>query len=77
MFQRLGSTEDDKLRCLVSTVVDITLHHALWTFQQEEELSIVVKTKETTEDLREASIDGLEGELYAWIDKYSEYPRTD
>jgi hypothetical protein len=80
MFQRLDGAQDaqdDRLRRLVSTVVDITLHHVLWTFQQEEELTITVKTGESSEDLRESSIDGLEGELYDWIDKYSEYPRTD
>lgn len=56
---------------LIPRVVDTTLHHLLWTLEQEDTVDVAVKTPEgVVPSLREAS-DGLAGELYGWIPRFS------
>lgn len=62
------------IRWLIPQVVDTTLHHLLWTLEQEETVNVAVKTEGAEiASLREAS-DGLAGELYSedgWIARFS------
>jgi hypothetical protein len=52
-------------------IVDITLHYLLWMFEQEEQIDITVCTEVgIVPSLREIS-DGLAGELYDWIPRFS------
>lgn len=56
---------------LIPRVVDTTLHHLLWTLEQEDTVDVAVKTPEgVVPSLRDAS-DGLAGELYGWIPRFS------
>jgi uncharacterized membrane protein YqiK len=64
-------TDDQKetVKEVIMKVVDQTLHHVLWMFEQEEEIDLIVDGV----NLREAS-DGLAGELYGedgLVAKYS------
>jgi len=59
------------IRRIVSYAVDTTLHHLLWTLDRVEWMDVVVHTESgTVASLREAS-DGLHGELYDWIPRFS------
>lgn len=72
-LERLQLSKDqiDLLRRLIPKIVDTTLHHLLWTFEQEESVDIAVKTPAgVVPSLREVS-DGLAGELYGWIPRFS------
>ena len=61
----------DAVLWLVPQIVDETLHHLLWTLEQEESIDIAVKTPAGgVPSLREVS-DGLSGELYDWIPRFS------
>lgn len=64
---------------LLRRAVDRTLHHLLWTFEQEENLNIAINSEtETVESVRDIS-DGLAGELYTedgWIARFSKKPPT-
>lgn len=59
---------------LVPQIVDTTLHHLLWTLEQQEDVMVHVRAGEQdVPDLKEVS-DGLAGELYTdegWIARYS------
>jgi len=59
---------------LLPKIVDTTLHHLLWTIEQEEDINILVKLEEDKYlDIRQIS-DGLAGELYTedgWISRFS------
>lgn len=59
---------------LVPKIVDTTLHHLLWTLEQEEDINVVVQMEENKViNIREVS-DGLCGELYTedgWIARFS------
>lgn len=59
---------------LLPKVVDSTIHHLLWTFEQELVVDIVVKKESgTVNSIRDLS-DGLSGELYTqdgWIVRFS------
>jgi hypothetical protein len=56
---------------LTPEIVDITLHYLLWMFEQEEWIDIAVRTEAgIVPNLREIS-DGLAGELYDWIPRFS------
>lgn len=66
------------LRRLIPQIVDTTLHHLLWTIEQNEEMIALVVATEAglVPSLRDAS-EGLPGELYTesgWIARFSEYP---
>jgi hypothetical protein len=62
------------LRAVISKVVDTTLHHLLWTLEQEEDVKVSVGIDAgVTSDIAKAS-DGLSGELYSdegWIRRFS------
>src|SRR5262249_12270280 len=56
---------------LVPQIVDTTLHHLLRTLEQEESIDIAVKTPVGgVPSIRDAS-DGLAGELYGWIPRFT------
>ena len=78
MMGSLSASELDEVKRFVPLVVDEVLHHMLWTIKQEEEITLLFKDEAgVDQNLREASVDGLEGELYDWVDRYSSYPRSD
>src|SRR5258708_34477246 len=59
------------LQKLIPKIVDTTLHHLLWSLEQDKFVSISIKTDtEVIADIREIS-DGLAGELPDWIPKFS------
>jgi hypothetical protein len=62
------------LHRLIPRIVDTTLHHLLWTLEQERSLNLAVDAEgAVVSSVREAS-DGLSGELYGrrgWIVRYS------
>lgn len=61
----------DVIRWLVPQIVNTTLHHLLWTLEQEKSINVAVKTKsDSISSIREVS-DGLAGELYGWLEKFS------
>ncbi len=59
---------------MVPRIVDTTLHHLLWTLEQEDSLELSVEAEgESTPSIRDES-DGLTGELYrarGWIARFS------
>jgi len=59
---------------IIPQVVDTTLHHLLWTFDQFDNLKLLLLDKDgTTCDVKESS-DGLPGELYGdlgWIKRFT------
>jgi hypothetical protein len=56
---------------LIPRIVDTTLHHLLWTLEQEEVIDVAVRTDTGVfPSIRDAS-DGLAGELYDWIPRFS------
>lgn len=68
----LAPSERHLLGRLVPEIVDSTLHHLLWSLDQDTSVSVAVKTSEgTVGSVREAS-DGLAGELYEWIPRFSD-----
>ncbi len=68
---QLSNEELEFLRRLIPRIVDTTIHHLLWTLEQEESIDIAVKTAvDAVPSLREVS-DGLAGELYGWIPRFS------
>ncbi|MED1793617.1 epimerase [Brevibacillus nitrificans] len=71
----LENEDNELIRALVPRIVDITLHHLLWTIEQEESIDVLSldETGHMT-SIREIS-DGLPGELYTdrgWIARYSQ-----
>ena len=68
------------LHWLVPQIVDTTLHHLLWTLEQEARVEVAVRTPSSVvPNLRDAS-DGLAGDLYGdrgWIARFSSKPRVD
>lgn len=70
-LSRLSPSELALVGRLVPQIVDTALHHLLWALEQDESVEIVVKTPTgAVPSLREAS-DGLAGELYDWISRFS------
>jgi hypothetical protein len=70
-LSRLDPGELALIERLVPQIVDTALHHLLWTLEQEESVDIAVKTSAgVVPSLREVS-DGLAGELYEWIPRFS------
>lgn len=64
----------DAIKWMIPAIIDTTLHHLLWTLEQEESINIAVKNEdEIVERLQDLS-DGLPGELYTedgWIARFS------
>jgi hypothetical protein len=75
--QQLASVDTQMrlvLLSLVPQIVDTTLHHLLWTVEQERSVDIVTKGENgIAHSIRDVS-DGLAGELYSeqgWIVRFS------
>jgi hypothetical protein len=71
----LENEDNELIRALIPRIVDITLHHLLWTIEQEESIDVLSldETGHMT-SIRKIS-DGLPGELYTdrgWIARYSQ-----
>src|SRR6266508_2720070 len=56
---------------LIPQIVDTTLHHLLWTLEQDNSLELQVheESGETTNIAEES--DGLAGDLYDWLPRFS------
>jgi len=56
---------------LIPQIVDTTLHHLLWTLEQDNllELQVHEESGETTNIAEES--DGLAGDLYDWLPRFS------
>jgi len=67
----LGEDERRLLERLIPQIVDTALHHLLWSLEQPGPVEVSVRTPEgVVASLREVS-DGLAGELYDWIPRFS------
>jgi hypothetical protein len=55
------------LQMLIPAIVDTTLHHLLWTIEQEQRLGL---TMDGSPQLRDVS-DGLPGDYVGWKDRLS------
>jgi hypothetical protein len=72
MLSSFDAQQLEVLHRLVPDIVDTTLHHLLWTLEQEKSVDVAVHTAEgVVPSLREVS-DGLAGELYDWIPRFSQ-----
>ncbi|MGX6445706.1 epimerase [Neobacillus sp. K501] len=68
-----ASGQSELINELIPQIVDTTLHHLLWTIEQEDLLDISVIVDYTMVSLKDLS-DGLPGELYTedgWISRFS------
>lgn len=59
------------VRRLVPMIIDTALHHLLWTLEQEESVDISVRTERLLVPSLRGISDGLAGELYGWILRFS------
>lgn len=70
-----SSGQSEMFNDLVPKIVDTTLHHLLWTFEQNELIDINVANGDSKQiSIKEIS-DGLAGELYTedgWISRFSD-----
>lgn len=69
----LSNKEKELIRKLLPKIVDTTLHHFLWTLEQEDSIELLVNDGMKKENINEIS-DGLTGELYTedgWIYRFS------
>jgi hypothetical protein len=77
LHERLRGLSPDQaaaVRDLITDTVDNALHHLLWTIEQEEALSVRMRTGSGySDELRDLS-DGLAGELDPWAKRFSRYP---
>lgn len=68
-----ASGQSQLINELVPQIVDTTLHHLLWTLEQEDSIDISVSNDDKKASLKALS-DGLPGELYTedgWISRFS------
>ena len=69
-----NNEQKEYIKYLINKVVDTSLHHMLWTFEQNETVDISINIDNTyIKSIRNIS-DGLSGELYSedgWIAKFS------
>lgn len=68
-----NSGQSDLINELIPQIVDTTLHHLLWTLEQDDLIDISVSEDDKKVSLKELS-DGLAGELYTedgWISRFS------
>ncbi|WP_245921033.1 epimerase [Melghirimyces profundicolus] len=77
--EKILSSFDQKamegLHYLIPIIVDVTLHHLLWTIEQYEETVDIVVFKEQKAIRLSQISDGLPGELYTedgWISRFSQ-----
>jgi hypothetical protein len=69
----LTDKEKELIKRLVPKIVDTSLHHLLWTLEQNESLELTIYDGTKKENIAEIS-DGLTGELYTedgWIYRFS------
>ncbi|MCM3125997.1 MULTISPECIES: epimerase [unclassified Mesobacillus] len=67
------SGQSELINDLVPKIVDTTIHHLLWTLEQEEAIDITINNGNKPVSIKEMS-DGLAGELYTedgWINRFS------
>jgi hypothetical protein len=77
IFETISTFSPEQVQFILNLfpkIVDTTLHHLLWTFEQEENMNISVRAEENAYfNIRDIS-DGLAGELYTedgWISRFS------
>ncbi|GAC44241.1 hypothetical protein [Paenibacillus popilliae] len=77
IFEALSSFNPEQIQFIINLfpkIVDTTLHHLLWTLEQEEDVNVLIKNDENMFlNIKEIS-DGLAGELYTedgWISRFS------
>jgi hypothetical protein len=78
LLKTFDAQQRDAIRELLPQIVDTTLDHLLWTLEQVKWVDVAVQTeKGTVPSIRDVS-DGLAGEKYYWIPKFSEqrYDKT-
>jgi hypothetical protein len=77
-FDALTAEQRELLQRLVPVIVDGTLHHLLWCLEQVEWVKVRVETEGGVVDNLKDVSDGLEGEAYDWIPRFSEerYDKT-
>jgi hypothetical protein len=67
------SSQSELINDLVPKIVDTTLHHLLWTLEQEESIDVTINDGNKPVSIKDIS-DGLAGELYTedgWINRFS------
>lgn len=73
----LDAEQVSAVRALVPQIVDSTLHHLLWTLDQDKSIVVGIRTPSgLAPDISNLS-DGLPGELYGksgWINRFSNKP---
>lgn len=70
----LSPQQTDLLLKLIPQIVDTTLHHLLWTVEQEKSLDLMLKDEQAVAHSAQGASDGLPGELYGdqgWIARFS------
>jgi len=73
-LSRLSNEQLALMESLVPKIVETVLHYLLWTLEQEEDVDIAVHLPNAVvPSLREVS-DGLAGDLYDWIPRFSRRP---
>jgi ethanolamine ammonia-lyase large subunit len=73
IYNSLSDKEKELIKRLVPKIVDTTLHHLLWTLEQDESVELLINDGTKKENIAEIS-DGLTGELYTdggWIYRFS------
>jgi hypothetical protein len=77
--RKMGPQIEALVRALVPRIVDTTLHHLLWTLEQNQERLKLIFVGEEGETDAAADSDGLPGELYTeegWIARFSKGPKS-
>jgi hypothetical protein len=67
------SGQSELINDLVPKIVDATLHHLLWTLEQDESIDVTINDGNKPVSIKDIS-DGLAGELYTedgWINRFS------
>lgn len=73
LHKMLSDKERELVKSLMPKIADTTLHHLLWTIEQEELIEVTVKDGVQKVNINKIS-DGLAGELYTedgWISRFS------
>jgi hypothetical protein len=74
----LAPQQTEILLKLIPQIVDTTLHHLLWTVEQEQSVDLVLKDEQGVAHSAQEASDGLPGELYGdqgWIARFSTKPK--
>ncbi|HEX8617171.1 MAG TPA: epimerase [Thermoanaerobaculia bacterium] len=71
-LKRLSPDVQRLIGDLIPKIVDTTMHHLLWALNQEED-SVQVHVEDDSGDLVNVNerSDGLPGELYEWLPRFS------